>query len=331
MPLPISLRAVMDEMEVVGDEITAYCNTRTGELLTIQDDPMRAADPDAFTPILVAGDLEEIEEARRVLEDPDFAELPTRLEIHEWEIMQRFCSTVQDTRLRDELLDAIHARGAFRAFKDAIHRHGIADDWYLSRDLALEQIAVRWLEARAVPYLQDTGVLREKRWGQVEKEPEPEAPRSVHEGFMQEALREAELALEKGERPIGAVVVHDGEIVGRGRARQHERGSEIAHAELNALLDAERFLAAHPHQCALYATVEPCVLCLGAIVMSGIDHVIYALADNWIKPSEMLRMDYVRRHIEEYIGGVSEGRSIALWERADPKELRMLREGRRRG
>jgi tRNA(adenine34) deaminase len=150
-----------------------------------------------------------------------------------------------------------------------------------------------------------------------------------HEFFMREALHEAELALREGERPIGAVVVHEGRIVGRGRAQHQARQSEIAHAELNALLQAEQFIHAHTHQCVLYTTVEPCVMCLGAIVMSDVDHVVYALADHWQDPHAMLEMPYVRRHIRHYLGGVLEAESAALWERANPRELALLRSGKR--
>lgn len=115
-----------------------------------------------------------------------------------------------------------------------------------------------------------------------------------YEYFMREELKEAELAGRAGERPIGAVIVHNNQIIGRGRAQHRARRSEIAHAEMNALLQAEQYLHAHIHECVIYTTVEPCVMCLGAIVMSDIDHVVYALADNWINPGEMLNVDYVR-------------------------------------
>ncbi|MEW6717807.1 MAG: nucleoside deaminase [Chloroflexota bacterium] len=148
-----------------------------------------------------------------------------------------------------------------------------------------------------------------------------------HEPFMREALKEAKQAMREGERPIGAVVVHDGRIIGRGRAQHRARNSEIAHAELNALIDAEQYLHEHTHECVIYTTVEPCVMCLGAIVMSDIDHVVYALADNWIKPREMMDMMYVRRHIKTYLGGVLEDESAELWEMANPSELRLLQGG----
>ncbi len=148
-----------------------------------------------------------------------------------------------------------------------------------------------------------------------------------HEFFMREALAEAECALQQGERPIGAVVVHNGQVVGRGRAQHHARCSEIAHAELNALIAAEQFIHAHNHECVLYTTVEPCVMCLGAIVMSDIDHVVYALPDRWIAPAGMLPIPYVRRHIVNYLGGVLAEQSAALFARYSLRELQMLQGG----
>jgi tRNA(adenine34) deaminase len=150
-----------------------------------------------------------------------------------------------------------------------------------------------------------------------------------HEIFMREALKEAELAGQAGERPIGAVIVHQGQVIGRGRAQHRARHSGIAHAEMNALLQAEQYIQAHIHDgCVIYTTVEPCVMCLGAIVMSDIDHIVYALADNWIKPSPMLEMEHVQRHIRHYVGGILVNESVKLWEQFNPRELELIQEGR---
>jgi len=150
-----------------------------------------------------------------------------------------------------------------------------------------------------------------------------------HEQFMRAALQEAALAGQAGEKLIGAVVIHNGQVVGRGRARHLERQSSLAHAELNALLQAEQHLYAHKHDgCVLYTTLEPCVMCLGAVVMSDVDHIVYALADHWIEPQTMLENEHVRRHIQHYLGGVLESESVKLWEQFNPRELAMLRDGR---
>lgn len=150
-----------------------------------------------------------------------------------------------------------------------------------------------------------------------------------HEHFMREALKEAELAGLEGEKPIGAVIVHNEQVIGRGRAQHMARYSGIAHAEMNALLQAERTICVHRHDgCIIYTTLEPCVMCLGAVVMSDIDHIVFALADHWIEPAAMLEMEHVRRHIKHYVGGILENESVKLWERFNPRELQMLQEGR---
>jgi tRNA(adenine34) deaminase len=137
-----------------------------------------------------------------------------------------------------------------------------------------------------------------------------------HPLFMQAALQEAEQAGLAGEMPIGAVVVHNGLIIGRGRARHCERHSEIAHAELNALLAAEKYIRDHIHAgIVLYTTVEPCVMCLGAVVMSDVDHIVFGLYDVNIHPEQMLAMPYVRRHIRDYLGGILAVESLDLFRR----------------
>jgi tRNA(adenine34) deaminase len=150
-----------------------------------------------------------------------------------------------------------------------------------------------------------------------------------HPKFMREALKEAELALQQEEMPIGAVIVHRGKVIGRGRAQHQKRHSEVAHAELNAMIQAERYLRDHNHECVLYSTLEPCVMCLGAAVMSDIQGVVFAMPDNFMLPGTMLEIEYVKRHITTYQGGILETECAALWLKHDPAILMMLQNGRR--
>ena len=146
--------------------------------------------------------------------------------------------------------------------------------------------------------------------------------------FMREALREAEQAGQAGELPIGAVVVIDGEIIARGRARHKSLKSQIRHAELNAILDGGERLWSEYKRAILFTTVEPCPLCLGAVVMADIPHVIFALHDKVVYSTHTLEANpYVRRHIKSYHGGVLAEESAAIFARYDPNALKYIQTG----
>ena len=97
---------------------------------------------------------------------------------------------------------------------------------------------------------------------------------------MQAALAEARLAQQAGEVPIGAVVVHQGKIIGRGQNSLLRNLDPTAHAEIIAMRDAARALGNYRLVgCTLYATLEPCAMCAGAIIHARLDRVVYATAD----------------------------------------------------
>lgn len=100
------------------------------------------------------------------------------------------------------------------------------------------------------------------------------------EHWMQEALRAAQRALEAGEVPVGAVVVHDGKIVGRGFNRNIADADPSAHAEIVALREAAATLRNHRlSDCDLFATIEPCPMCAGALVHARIRRLVYGADD----------------------------------------------------
>ena len=150
-------------------------------------------------------------------------------------------------------------------------------------------------------------------------------PRVELEKFMSEALAEAEAAGHAGDLPIGAVVVLDGEIVSRGRSRKKERRTQLAHAELDALLDGGEPLWTRHDEAVLFTTVEPCPMCLGAAVMADVPHVVFACRDANAGVRQIIEMvPYVRRHIATYAGGVLECEARAVIERHDPRLLGFL-------
>lgn len=100
------------------------------------------------------------------------------------------------------------------------------------------------------------------------------------EQFMREALALAREAADEGEVPVGAVIVRDGEIVGRGRNRRELGKNALAHAEIEAIDMACRTLGGwRLSGCDLYVTLEPCPMCAGAIINARIDRVIQGSAD----------------------------------------------------
>ena len=97
---------------------------------------------------------------------------------------------------------------------------------------------------------------------------------------MAEALAEARKAAAEGEVPIGAVVVHDSRVVGRGRNARETRRDPTAHAEVLALQEAARSLGRwRLTGTTVYATLEPCPMCAGALVNARVDRLVYAVPD----------------------------------------------------
>ncbi len=92
--------------------------------------------------------------------------------------------------------------------------------------------------------------------------------------FLRAAIDEARIGRAEGGIPIGAVLVHEGRIIGRGHNRRLQRGSSVLHGEMDALENAGRLPAAVYRECTLYTTLSPCPMCSGAILLYGIPHVV---------------------------------------------------------
>jgi tRNA(adenine34) deaminase len=96
------------------------------------------------------------------------------------------------------------------------------------------------------------------------------------DAFMGEAIRLADTASRLGEVPVGAVVVHDGMIIGRGYDARETREDPTAHAEVMAIrAAAQRLRSWRLTGCTLYVTLEPCTMCMGAIISARLDWIVY--------------------------------------------------------
>jgi len=100
------------------------------------------------------------------------------------------------------------------------------------------------------------------------------------EYFMNEALKEANKALEKKEIPVGAVIVAERQIIARGHNQTEALSDVTAHAEMLAITAAANMLGTkYLNQCTLYVTLEPCVMCASATAWAQIDRIVYGAAD----------------------------------------------------
>ncbi len=128
--------------------------------------------------------------------------------------------------------------------------------------------------------------------------------------FMKKALQEAEAAYEKGEVPVGAVVVVQGRVIARAHNLTEQLHDVTAHAEMQAITAAANFLGGkYLHQCTLYVTLEPCQMCAGALYWSQIPRIVYGARD----PRRGFRAMGGQLHPRtELVGGVMEEEAAAL-------------------
>ncbi len=134
------------------------------------------------------------------------------------------------------------------------------------------------------------------------------------EYYMSLALAEAREAYDKGEIPIGAVVVGGGRVLGRGHNQTEMLGDVTAHAEMIAISAAAHTLGGkYLKDCTLYVTVEPCPMCAGAIGWSQLSRIVYGAPDTKRGYSTILRPGTTPFHPKaNVIGGVLEDRCRAL-------------------
>ena len=105
---------------------------------------------------------------------------------------------------------------------------------------------------------------------------------SIHsdEHFMRQALKEAEMAFEEGEIPVGAVVVCENKIIAKDHNRVERLNDATAHAEMLALTAAQNYLGSkYLNECSIYVTLEPCIMCAGGIYWTQIGKIIFGASD----------------------------------------------------
>ncbi|MDR3088873.1 MAG: nucleoside deaminase [Desulfobulbaceae bacterium] len=151
-----------------------------------------------------------------------------------------------------------------------------------------------------------------------------------HEFFMDQALRQAQAALDRGEFPVGCVIVCGKQIVAKGERRDSAGDApELEHAEIVAIRNlARQNPGLNPANLTVYSTMEPCLMCLGTLIVNGFRQIVYAYEDVFGGAADLplsdLRPLYKNIRIA-VIGGVRRWQSLALFQRffaARPSYLR---------
>ena len=134
-----------------------------------------------------------------------------------------------------------------------------------------------------------------------------------HEYFMRKALQEAETAYEKGEIPVGAVIVIQNRIIARAHNLTETLNDVTAHAEMQAFTAASDFLGGkYLPECTLYVTLEPCQMCAGASYWTQIGHIVYGASD----PARGFKTLQTKLHPKTKVtGGILENECSALLKR----------------
>lgn len=134
--------------------------------------------------------------------------------------------------------------------------------------------------------------------------------------FMCNALDEAGAASEAAEVPVGAVIVHGGQVIGQGHNQREELGDPTGHAEILAIREATASLASwRLEECTLYVTLEPCVMCAGAIVQARVERLVFGCLDpkgGGVRSLYRICEDDRLNHRVVVVGGVLQERCSAI-------------------
>lgn len=155
MGIQVKLKDIIEEMEMQFEESHSLLNNKTGEIVLITSEDLRAAEDESPFDHLPEWEQENRMAAIDVVENfEDYIELPTKYEVNEYEIMEDFCLTISDQLKQDTLLRAIKGKGAFRRFKDKIIEFEMEDQWYSYRDDRFKKIAIEWCQDNNLNYIE---------------------------------------------------------------------------------------------------------------------------------------------------------------------------------
>ena len=154
------LSDLMDSLEFDSPEQVTRFDRQTGRIVSVERSILSAVEEGEKNELTVVPEWQkpEVELARAMCEDSGerFIDAPDKFDFHEYRHMERFIGSLSEERDADQLWRSIKGKGAFRYFKDTLHRLGIQDQWYRYRDDAMKAFVIEWAEANNVAYEDDT-------------------------------------------------------------------------------------------------------------------------------------------------------------------------------
>lgn len=155
--MPLKLSELISEMEMQMDEYKTYLNKESCEIVTASaEDLSIAEESDGEDDFVQYPDWQKqsIREALDIVINWDkYVELPDKFEVNEYNIMEKFCFSLDNDKIMNELYSAISGKGAFRRFKDKVNRLGLVKHWESFREEAFKEIAVEWCEQNDISYI----------------------------------------------------------------------------------------------------------------------------------------------------------------------------------
>jgi len=153
MAIHVKLDDIVDGLESQSDESSSFLNKKTGEVVLITDEELNAAEENEPIEDFPDWQQDQVRIAKEIIaETGDYISLPTKFDINEYRVMERFCLSLDDPEMSDLFYGLIKGGGAFRRFKNAIHKYEIADEWYSYRDNALKEIAIEWCRENNIEF-----------------------------------------------------------------------------------------------------------------------------------------------------------------------------------
>lgn len=190
--MKINLDNLAEEIDALPEMGQVYLNKKTGEIVYMQDEYFSMAEEDEPVDDLNDWERDSVRDAKNIHETNDYISLPDKHSIDEWDMMRRFCNTVEDERKREKLLYLIQGKGAFRLFKEAIIDFGIRDEWHLFKHESIKEFAKDWCDENGLDYYEeDRPWLSDLKKKIKQKKEQKESPAD----FNRDKIDEAVLAL----------------------------------------------------------------------------------------------------------------------------------------